>query len=125
MLLILTPAQDLQQRSLFIWLWDQLMTAAALTPAAFQGSGSKPSAVSGQTDEQPVLPVPGEVFALRKLMPQQPQYDFNIHVMDFQPGESLYVKVLFLVMLPPLSSRLLRQLCGKHVRKVSLPGTAV
>ena len=40
-----------------------------------------------------MLPVPGEVFALRKLMPQQPQYDFNIHVMDFQPGESLYVKV--------------------------------
>ena len=49
--------------------------------------------MSGNTAEQPVLPVPGEVFALRKLMPPQPQYDFNIHVMDFQPGESLYVKV--------------------------------
>ena len=49
--------------------------------------------MSGNTAEQPVLPVPGEVFALRKLMPPQPQYDFNIHVMDFQPGESLHVKV--------------------------------
>ena len=44
--------------------------------------------------------MPGEVFALRKLLPQQPQYDFNIHVMDFQPGESLYVKVRFPLMVP-------------------------
>ena len=40
-----------------------------------------------------MLPVPGEVFALRKLLPQTSAYDFNIHIMDFQPGESLYVKV--------------------------------
>ena len=46
----------------------------------------------GETDAQPVLPVPGEVFALRKLLPQTADHDFNVHVMDFQPGEYLFVK---------------------------------
>lgn len=46
----------------------------------------------GVTDALPVLPVPGEVFALRKLLPQTANYDFNVHVMDFQPGEYLFVK---------------------------------
>ncbi len=40
-----------------------------------------------------MLPVPGEVFALRKLLPQNATYDFNVHVMDFLPGEFLNVKV--------------------------------
>ncbi|KAK9790343.1 hypothetical protein WJX73_006610 [Symbiochloris irregularis] len=48
--------------------------------------------VNGSTAERPVLPVPGEVFALRKLLPSSNDYDFNIHVMDFRPGEALYVK---------------------------------
>lgn len=54
---------------------------------------SSPEFITGMTAAQPVLPVPGEVFALRKLLPQTADYDFNIHVMDFQPGEYLYVKV--------------------------------
>ena len=33
-----------------------------------------------------------EVFDLRKLLPQTVEYDFNIHIMDFQPGEHLFVK---------------------------------
>ena len=49
-------------------------------------------AVSGAVDSQPVLPVPGEVFLLRKLLPATPDYDFNIHVMDFAPGQFLNVK---------------------------------
>ncbi len=49
-------------------------------------------ALHGAADAQPVLPVPGEAFALRKLLPQTPHYDFNVHVMDFQPGEYLNVK---------------------------------
>lgn len=47
---------------------------------------------SGTTAGRPVLPVPGEVFALRKLLPAGAPYDFNIHVMDFLPGEFLNVK---------------------------------
>ncbi len=46
----------------------------------------------GSVAEQPVLPAAGEVFVLRKLLPQTEQYDFNIHVMDFLPGEALNVK---------------------------------
>jgi len=33
-----------------------------------------------------------EVFVLRRLLPRSPEYDFNVHVMDFQPGEHLIVK---------------------------------
>lgn len=29
---------------------------------------------------------------LRKLMPATDEYDFNIHVMDFKPGQYLYIK---------------------------------
>ena len=32
------------------------------------------------------------MFLLRKLLPQTADYDFNVHVMDFQPGEYLNVK---------------------------------
>lgn len=52
----------------------------------------RPQFLHGIAEEQPVLPVPGETFVLRKLLPQTPEYDFNIHVMDFQPGEFLNVK---------------------------------
>lgn len=57
----------------------------------YSGSGS-PKFLHGTTDVQPLLDVPGEVFALRKLLPQTSEYDFNIHIMDFQPGEYLTVK---------------------------------
>lgn len=33
-----------------------------------------------------------EIFTLRKLLPMGPEFTFNIHVMDFQPGEHLIVK---------------------------------
>ncbi|MEW5316628.1 MAG: hypothetical protein WDW38_007988 [Sanguina aurantia] len=46
----------------------------------------------GVTDESPLLPTPGEVFLLRKLLPQTADYDFNIHIMDFEPGQFLNVK---------------------------------
>ncbi|XP_027182576.1 (S)-ureidoglycine aminohydrolase [Coffea eugenioides] len=48
--------------------------------------------IVGTTDKQPLLETPGEVFELRKLLPTSLPYDFNIHIMDFQPGEFLNVK---------------------------------
>jgi len=48
--------------------------------------------VSGSVASQPILPADGEVFVLRKLLPQTGAYDFNVHVMDFLPGEHLHVK---------------------------------
>ncbi|XP_057977737.1 (S)-ureidoglycine aminohydrolase isoform X2 [Malania oleifera] len=48
--------------------------------------------IVGSTDKQPLLETPGEVFELRKLLPTSTPYDFNIHIMDFQPGEFLNVK---------------------------------
>ncbi|KAK9840600.1 hypothetical protein WJX81_003826 [Elliptochloris bilobata] len=59
---------------------------------ALARAGGRLQVLHGQTDGQPVLPVPGEVFALRKLLPQTADHDFNVHVMDFQPGEYLFVK---------------------------------
>ncbi|PIN03468.1 (S)-ureidoglycine aminohydrolase [Handroanthus impetiginosus] len=49
--------------------------------------------IIGSTDKQPLLETPGEIFELRKLLPTSLPYDFNIHIMDFQPGEYLNVKV--------------------------------
>lgn len=51
-----------------------------------------PEFVVGSTDKQPLLETPGEIFQLRKLLPTSMAYDFNIHIMDFQPGEFLNVK---------------------------------
>ncbi|XP_073299344.1 (S)-ureidoglycine aminohydrolase-like [Primulina huaijiensis] len=48
--------------------------------------------IVGSTDKQHILETPGEVFELRKLLPTSLAYDFNIHIMDFQPGEFLNVK---------------------------------
>lgn len=46
----------------------------------------------GSIDAMPVVPAAGEVFTLRKLLPDVFDYDFNIHVMDFMPGEHLNVR---------------------------------
>ncbi|XP_019252475.1 PREDICTED: (S)-ureidoglycine aminohydrolase isoform X4 [Nicotiana attenuata] len=48
--------------------------------------------IVGSTEKQPLLETPGEIFELRKLLPTSLAYDFNIHIMDFQPGEFLNVK---------------------------------
>ncbi|XP_062146970.1 (S)-ureidoglycine aminohydrolase [Alnus glutinosa] len=48
--------------------------------------------IISSTEKQPLLETPGEVFELRKLLPTSLPYDFNIHIMDFQPGEFLNVK---------------------------------
>jgi (S)-ureidoglycine aminohydrolase len=61
-------------------------------PSKPPGRNAAGRMVHGDVDEQPVQPVPGEVFALRKLLPQTAEYDFNVHVMDFLPGEHLNVK---------------------------------
>ncbi|KAG7030165.1 (S)-ureidoglycine aminohydrolase [Cucurbita argyrosperma subsp. argyrosperma] len=51
-----------------------------------------PNQIIGSTDKQPLLETPGEIFQLRKLLPMSMPYDFNVHVMDFEPGEFLNVK---------------------------------
>lgn len=51
-----------------------------------------PEVMIGSTDKQQLLETPGEIFQLRKLLPTSMAYDFNIHIMDFQPGEFLNVK---------------------------------
>ncbi|KAL9262148.1 (S)-ureidoglycine aminohydrolase-like protein [Drosera capensis] len=48
--------------------------------------------IIGMASNQPLLETPGEIFELRKLLPTSAAYDFNIHIMDFQPGEFLNVK---------------------------------
>ncbi|ERN01054.1 hypothetical protein AMTRI_Chr03g145870 [Amborella trichopoda] len=48
--------------------------------------------IIGSTDAQPLLETSGEVFQIRKLLPTSISYDFNIHIMDFNPGEYLNVK---------------------------------
>ncbi|KAM4085517.1 hypothetical protein ACJW30_10G034100 [Castanea mollissima] len=50
--------------------------------------------IVSSTKKQPLLETPGEIFDIRKLLPTSLPYDFNIHIMDFQPGEYLNVKVL-------------------------------
>ncbi|KNA12323.1 hypothetical protein SOVF_126930 [Spinacia oleracea] len=51
-----------------------------------------PELTIGSTDKHQLLEIPGEIFELRKLLPTSTAYDFNIHIMDFQPGEFLNVK---------------------------------
>ncbi|XP_072958269.1 (S)-ureidoglycine aminohydrolase [Typha angustifolia] len=55
-------------------------------------NNASPEQIVSTTDKQPLLETPGEVFELRKLLPTSAPYDFNIHIMDFQPGEYLNVK---------------------------------
>ncbi|XP_024518559.1 (S)-ureidoglycine aminohydrolase-like [Selaginella moellendorffii] len=52
----------------------------------------RPQFLVGNVDDRPLLETPGEVFDLRKLLPSDAIYDFNVHIMDFQPGEYLNVK---------------------------------
>lgn len=49
--------------------------SATRLPLSPQGS---PKFVHGHTQEQAVLDTPGEVFALRKLLPATEEYDFNM-----------------------------------------------
>lgn len=59
---------------------------------AYGIQGGKAEVQIGSTSKQPVLDVTPEIFTLRKLLPQTGDYDFNVHIMDFRPGEYLYVK---------------------------------
>ena len=60
-----------------------------MLPPLPQGS---PRFQHGHTQAQALQSVEGEVFALRKLLPHTADYDFNVHVMDFLPGQHLSVK---------------------------------
>lgn len=58
----------------------------------FAKADADPKFLTGRTGDSPLLPTAPEVFRLRKLLPQTGDYDFNVHVMDFSPGEFLEVK---------------------------------
>jgi glyoxylate utilization-related uncharacterized protein len=60
--------------------------------AALGENPPRPAFVFGSTDDLPNIETPGEVFGLKKLLPQTLEWDANFHVMDFNPGEYLYVK---------------------------------
>ena len=63
----------------------------SLNPKPFSIVDRKPEPVFGNVDEAPMLdPGAPEVFGLRKLLPLSIEYDFNIHVMDFEPGQYLH-----------------------------------
>jgi len=54
-------------------------------------NGPVPRVFIGNVDEQPMIdPGAPEVFGLRKLLPLSVEYDFNIHIMDFEPGQFLH-----------------------------------
>lgn len=53
---------------------------------------SEPKFFHGGIEERPLVDVPGEDFKLRKLLPDTSDMDFNVHVMDFLPGEHLNVR---------------------------------
>eukprot|EP00741_Cyanophora_paradoxa_P015880 tig00020909_g15331.t1 len=54
--------------------------------------GGNPRVIVGHERDFEGKVVPGEYFILRKLLPVEPAYDFNVHVMDFNPGEYLAIK---------------------------------
>lgn len=77
--------------------WDGDITSTkGATLVAFERIFAKADAdpvfLHGRTADSPLLPTAPEVFRLRKLLPQTGDYDFNVHVMDFSPGEFLEVK---------------------------------
>ena len=49
--------------------------------AALGDNPVQPSFIVGHTDDQPNIETPGEVFGLKKLLPQTLEYDVNFHVM--------------------------------------------
>ncbi|KAK4746522.1 hypothetical protein SAY87_012834 [Trapa incisa] len=71
---------------------DSLATLVVFERRYASLNDHKPELIIGSTDKQPLLETPGEVFELRKLLTTSLPYDFNIHIMDFQPGEFLNVK---------------------------------
>ncbi|XP_078148237.1 ureidoglycine aminohydrolase [Carex rostrata] len=71
---------------------DELATIVIFERRYAQIGTNVPELRIGSTDEHPLLETPGEIFELRKLLPTSVPYDFNIHIMDFSPGEYLNVK---------------------------------
>lgn len=58
----------------------------------YRGVGA-PASVVGSERDIDIEIVDGEVFALRRLLDtRDPAFDFNIHIMDFEPGQYLNVK---------------------------------
>ena len=75
-----------------VLMYEQRYVEPIGVAASLLAQGIRPQLQVGSTGSQPLLPVDGEVFGLRKLLPTTPEYDFNMHVMTFEPGEFLTVK---------------------------------
>ena len=67
-----------------------LMFEQVYRPSPYK-KDEKPDREFGFIDDKPTLdPGAPEVFTLRKLLPLEERFDFNIHVMDFEPGQFLH-----------------------------------
>ena len=67
-----------------------LMFEQVYRPSPYK-KDEKPDREFGFIDDKPTLdPGAPEVFTLRKLLPLDERFDFNIHVMDFEPGQFLH-----------------------------------
>ena len=61
-------------------------------PGAAEANGKAPAFFHSSILERETVVPAGEVYRLRRLLPLSPEHDFNIHVMDFAPGEYLHGK---------------------------------
>ena len=67
-----------------------LMFEQVYRPSPYK-KDEKPDREFGFIDDKPTLdPGAPEVFTLRKLLPLEERFDFNIHVMDLEPGQFLH-----------------------------------
>lgn len=72
--------------------WQDKNAVLLVFERKYKVKGVVPKFHHGSIDAMPIVPAAGEVFTLRKLLPDVYDYDFNIHVMDFMPGEHLNVR---------------------------------
>ncbi|MBE3640295.1 cupin domain-containing protein [Mangrovicoccus sp. HB182678] len=64
----------------------------------FAARGPVPAALSGRLDDCPGRPIHGDDWVeVRKMLPEDPAFDFEVNVMSFRPGASLpYVETHFM-----------------------------
>ena len=74
-----------------ILMFEQVYRPSPYLKPELKPSSDKPRMHFGFIDDKPTLdPGAPEVFTLRKLLPLEEAFDFNIHVMDFEPGQFLH-----------------------------------
>lgn len=61
-------------------------------PGTAEANGKVPAFFHSSVRECETVVPAGEVYRLRRLLPLSREFDFNVHVMDFAPGEYLHAK---------------------------------